>query len=185
MDPKETQVIDGSQHRWKTRTQVAERKTSLSIPPLVLEGVTATRVELNKRIVAALPEVKLADIQMNRNNGTSTLMAADVKSFNAMLTGGDKLTTGTERAQIRIPRSIQRIINTDKEAFVKLVDLDISEDDIRTELERNGFKIESIARLQKEDNLGPTLTIKVAFLRMQRTETPSSRLGFKSNTCIF
>ena len=161
--PRGNSSRSGSQHRWKTRTEVAERKTSLSIPPLALEGVIATRVELNKRIMAALPEVKLVDIQMNRNNGTFTLLAADVKSFNAMINGGDKLTTGTERAQIRIPRAIQHIINTDKEAFVKLVDLDISEDDIRTEVERNGFKIESIARLQKKDNLGPTLTIKVAF----------------------
>ncbi|CAF0918471.1 unnamed protein product [Didymodactylos carnosus] len=47
-------------------------KPDFSIAPLVLEGITATKVQLNKLILTQLPDAKLADIQLNRNTATST-----------------------------------------------------------------------------------------------------------------
>ncbi|CAF1104508.1 unnamed protein product [Didymodactylos carnosus] len=135
-----------------SQQQTAQLKSEFSIAPLVLEGLSSTRIELNKLIVTQLPEEKLSDIQLNRNNGSFTLYAADVKSFNLLLNGASKLRTGSEQATIRIPRSIQRILNMDKDAFVKNVDLDIEDDDIRTELSKNGFNVEKLSRLQKRGN---------------------------------
>ncbi|CAF1608452.1 unnamed protein product, partial [Didymodactylos carnosus] len=50
------------------RQPTTNSKSDFSIALLVLEGIGATRVEMNKLILTQLPDVKLAGIQLNRNN---------------------------------------------------------------------------------------------------------------------
>ena len=138
-------------------------KNPFTIAPLILEGHSATKSNLNKRILTKLPQAKLADIQENRKNGTFILLAADISSFNILLNSATNLAEGNETIKIYIPRSIQKILDADKEAYVKNVDLDIQEQDIREELEQNGFQIENLSRIFKKDNSGPTRTLKVTF----------------------
>lgn len=151
--------------------QITKPRPEFSIVPLVLEGLSTTKFELNKLIVTQLPDAKLSDIQLNRNNGTFTLHAADVKSFNILLNGTAKLSSANEKATIRIPRTIQRILDTEKDAFVKNVDLDIDENDITTELSKNGFVAEKVSRIQKKDNSGSTQTVKITFADSQNRDS--------------
>ena len=151
--------------------QITKPRPEFSIVPLVLEGLSTTKVELNKLIVTQLTEAKLSDIQLNRNNGTFTLHAADIKSFNVLLNGTAKLSSENEKATIRIPRTIQRILDTEKDAFVKNVDLDIEENDIATELSKDGFSAKKVIRLQKKDNSGSTQTVKITFADIQNRDS--------------
>ena len=74
---------------------------------------------------------KFNDIQLSRS-GAFTLYASDVSSFNRLLNDFTSILTanGHPGAKIFVPRSIQRIKDTEKVAFVKRVDLELPEDRI-------------------------------------------------------
>jgi hypothetical protein len=111
-----------------------------------------------------LPDVNVLNIQANRSN-TFTLYGNDVKSFKRLL---DELSTIIQTnenkcSSVYIPRSIQRIMESNKEAFVKLVDLEILDDDIKHTLDEQGFKYERITRLLNKEKI-PIKTIKITFI---------------------
>ena len=137
---------------------------SFSISPLILEGVkTTTKVELNSILKTHFSDVKVSDIQANRS-GTFTLQASDVKSFNRLL---NDLSThlnsnGQQQTVVYIPRSIQRILETDKTAFVKLIDLEITENEIKEALTTKKLEFQSVMRLFNKEK-APLKTVKIIF----------------------
>ncbi|CAF4073624.1 unnamed protein product, partial [Rotaria sp. Silwood1] len=70
---------------------------------------------------------------------------------------------GQSPAKIFVPRSIQKIKDTEKVAFVKRVDLKIPEKRIADSLEGNAFNVENVIRLASEEKNQPTQTIKITF----------------------
>jgi hypothetical protein len=157
-------------------------KTEFKIAPLILEGVTTNKIELNKFLQTHFAELKMTDIQANRA-GSFTLYATDVKSFNRLLTELPIILAdnGHQQATVYIPRTIQRILDTDKDAFVKYVDLDIKVEEIQTSLKENGFSAVNIVRISNKDNNGPSRTIKISFTDVQNRDTFSQvglQIGF-------
>jgi hypothetical protein len=73
------------------------------------------------------------------------------------------VSNGHGAAKIFVPRSIQRIKDTDKVAFIKKVDLEIPDDRITTALKDVGLRVESVVRLTNKDRSSPTRTVKVTF----------------------
>ena len=109
-------------------------------------------------------DVRIVDIQLNRA-GNFTLYAGDVSSFNRLL---NELTSilvakGQSAAKIYVPRSIQRIKDTETVAFVKRVDLELSVDRITEALKDVGLDVIDVIRLSSKDGNTPMRTIKITF----------------------
>ena len=139
-------------------------QSNFSIAPLILEGVKLAKLELNDLLKAHLPEAKLSDIQLNRA-GTFTLFSVDVPSFNKVL--NDLATIlknkGHPNAKTFVPRSIQRIKDTERVAFVKRVDLEIPDARIKQALKDVGLQTSNVDRLRSKDGNTPTRTVKITF----------------------
>jgi hypothetical protein len=143
-------------------TKASQR--NFSIAPLILEGVKLNKLQLNDIIKQQLDDVRISDIQLGRS-GIFTIYANDVQSFNRLL---NELTSilsskGEQAAKIYVPRSIQRIKDTDKVAFVKRVDLELPEDRITEALKAVGLDVTNVSRLTSKDGKTPTRTIKITF----------------------
>ncbi len=68
-----------------------------------------------------------------------------------------------QRSVVYIPRSIQRIMENIKEAFVKKVDVEISDDAIKRTLDEQAFKFVKITRLTNKEKM-LLKTVKIIFL---------------------
>jgi len=128
-----------------------------NMAPLILEGVKLNKLQLNDVIKQQLNDVRITDIQLARS-GNFTLYSRDVKSFNRLL--NDLTSTlsnqGEKTAKICVPRSIQRIKDTEMVAFVKRVDLEIPEDRMTEALKAVGLDVINVTRLTSKDGKTPT-----------------------------
>jgi hypothetical protein len=120
-------------------------QSKFSIATLILEGVPLNKLELNDMIKKHLADVKVFDIQLSRS-GIFTLYATDVNSFNRLLNDFTQIlaANGQTTTKIFVPRSLQRIKDTEKVAFVKRVDLEIPETRIPEALMETGFNVEGV-----------------------------------------
>ena len=143
-----------------------------AIAPLILEGTSLNKLQLNDMIKQHMSDIKLTDIQLNRA-GNFTLYACDVKSFNRLLNDLPVVlaTNNHPTAKLFVPRSIQRITDTEKVAFVKRVDLEIPEDRIKAALESIGLAVNNVARLVGKDGNTATRTVKVMFVDAENRNT--------------
>lgn len=139
-------------------------QSNMSIAPLILEGVKLAKMELNDMLKVLLPEARLSDIQLNKA-GSFTLSCVDVNSFNKVLKelAQTLQTKGHPNAKIFVPRSIQRIKDTERIAFVKRVDLEIPDARIKQALMEVGLQATNVDRLRSKDGNTPTRTVKVTF----------------------
>jgi hypothetical protein len=146
------------------KRQTTNIKPNFEVAPLIVEVESLTKVELNFLIKNHLPDVKVSNIQANRLNAF-TLYTNDVKSLNQLLNELSMIIQINEnqRSVIYIPRSIQKIMENNKEAFVKKIDLEISDDDIMQALDDQGFKYEKITRLTNKEKV-LLKTVKITFL---------------------
>ena len=152
--------------------KINQPKFLSSIPPLLLEGVNLTKMQVSDLIKQHLKDIRVLDIQLNRS-GMFTVYAGDVSSFNHIL---DKFaailaTQGQSNAKVYVPRSIQRIQDTEKVAFVKRVDLEIPEGSIKQALKDVGLAVADVARLTNRDKNTPTRTVKVTFTDAENRNT--------------
>ncbi|CAM4821881.1 unnamed protein product [Rotaria magnacalcarata] len=134
------------------------------IAPLILEGVKLNKMQVSDLIKKHLKDIRVHDIQLSRT-GMFTLYASDVNSFNRLLNEFTAIlaTNGRTSANLFVPRSIQRIKDTDKIAFIKRVDLEIPEDRITVALKDVGLDVTDVIRLKNKERNTPTQTIKVTF----------------------
>ncbi|CAF1132445.1 unnamed protein product [Didymodactylos carnosus] len=133
------------------------------LAPLILQGAQLDRYDLNKIIKTHLPTVRLTDIQCNKN-GTITMFAADVKSFNDILLELPKQKFGNAtNVKVFIPRTIQRVMDTEKQAFLKNVDVRITTDEIEQALTSVGLLVEKVERLKNHTKQHDGTTVKVTF----------------------
>ncbi|CAF1446819.1 unnamed protein product, partial [Rotaria sordida] len=162
----ETPTINKSQRSAivDEKQQSSNMKQQFKIAPLIVEVESLTKVKISHLIKTHLPDVRIMNIQANRSN-SFTLYANDVKSFNQLLVELPKVIQTNEKkcSSVYIPRSIQRIMENNKEAFVKMVDLEIMDEDIRRALDDQGFKYKKIIRLLNKEKT-PTKTIKITFI---------------------
>ena len=139
-------------------------QSKFAIAPLLLEGVKLNKLQLNDILKQSSSDIKLCDIQLSRA-GIFTLYAADVKSFNILL--NDLPTTlsaqGHTSAKVYVPRSIQRIQDTEKVAFVKRVDVELPEERISEALKHAGLEVTNVTRLCSREGNTPTRTVKITF----------------------
>ncbi|CAF0793248.1 unnamed protein product [Didymodactylos carnosus] len=138
-------------------------KPPAHLVPLILQGVKITRFQLSKLITKNMPDVKLTNIQSNKNN-TFTIFASDVNSYDRILRDLAKQKFDNENdVKVYIPRSIQKVLDADKQAFLKRVDVEITTPAIENALTAAGFKYEKLERLQNFKKDGPGTTVKLTF----------------------
>ncbi|CAM4823918.1 unnamed protein product [Rotaria magnacalcarata] len=127
------------------------------LPPLIIEGVKISKLQLNDLLKQHLNDVKIHDIQLSRA-GSFTLYASDVSSFNRLLNEFTIIlaANGQQAAKIFVPRSIQRIKDTEMVAFVKRVDLEIPDNRITEALTKVGLDVINVIRLTRKDGNAPT-----------------------------
>ncbi|CAF2127834.1 unnamed protein product [Rotaria magnacalcarata] len=119
-----------------------------------------------------LKDIRVNDIQLSRT-GMFTIYASDVSSFNRLLNEFTAIlaTNGQTSTKLYVPRSIQRIKDTDKIAFVKQVDLEIPEGRITVALKDVGLDVTDVIQLKNKERNTPTQTVKVTFTDAQNRNT--------------
>lgn len=151
---------------WVNRGQVEGNCTGskFMVAPLVVEGLKMGKIEFNDLLKNQLAEAKIKDIQLSKV-GTFTVYCVDAGSFNKVLNDlADVLKAkGNQQAKVFVPRSIQRIKDTEKLAFVKRVDIELSEDRIILAIRDSGFLVKSVERLRSREGNMPTRTLKITF----------------------
>ncbi|CAF2081023.1 unnamed protein product [Rotaria magnacalcarata] len=145
-------------------SQSKSSQPKFTIAPLIIEGVKISKLQLNDLLKQHLNDVKIHDIQLSRA-GLFTLYASDVSSFNRLLNEFTIIlaANGQQAAKIFVPRSIQRIKDTEMVAFVKRVDLEIPDNRITDALTKVGLDVVNVTRLNRKEGNIPTSTIKVTF----------------------
>ncbi|CAF3132770.1 unnamed protein product [Rotaria sp. Silwood2] len=116
--------------------------------------------------------IQVSHQQLSRS-GIFTLYATDISSFNRLLNEFSNIliANGELSASLYVPRSIQRIKDTEKVAFVKRVDLEIPEKRINDALKEVGLDVENVVRLTSKDGNHSTRTIKIIFKDVQNRNT--------------
>ncbi|CAF0997008.1 unnamed protein product [Rotaria sp. Silwood1] len=149
-----------------------EKQPNFSIAPLILEGVTLNKLQLDDIIKQHLKDLRISDIQLSRS-GIFTLYAIDVNSFDRLLNELTPIlaTNGQATAKIYMLRSIQRIKDTENVAFVKNVDIEIPESRITEALKDVGLDAVDVVRLTNKVKNMPTTTIKITFIDPQNRNT--------------
>lgn len=147
-------------------------KSNSGIAPLIIEGANLSKMQVSDLIKQQLKDICILDIQLSRS-GMFTVYAKDVKSFNRILNefAGILATKGQASAKVYVPRSIQRIKDTEKVAFVKRVDLEVPEGRITEALKDVGLEVIEVARLMKRDRTAPTQTVKITFSDVKNRNT--------------
>lgn len=150
----------------------AKVQSKFNIAPLILEGVKLNKLQLNDVIKQHLKDLRISDIQLSKT-GIFTLYASDVSSFNRLLNELTSVlaTNGQATAKIYVPRSIQRIQDTEKVAFVKNVDIEIPEGRITEALKHVGLDVTDVFRLKNKTTNMPTKTLKISFVDAQNRNT--------------
>ena len=174
VDNKAQQPATTQQNGHVGRSTIANKSSQpkFNIAPLILEGVKINKIQLNDILKQHLGEVKITDIQLSRT-GIFTLYSADVKSFNRLLNDLTAIleSNGQASAKVYVPRSIQRITDTEKVAFMKRVDLELPTDRISEALKTVGLDVTNVIRLAGKDGKTPTRTVKVTFSDAQNRNT--------------
>jgi len=170
--PRQSVTSNGVGHVVKNPLASQYSLSKFTIAPLIVEGVKLNKLELNDIIKQHMKDIKLSNIQLSRS-GMFTLYATDVKSFNRILNDFASIlaTNGQAGAKVYVPRSIQRIKDTEKVAFVKRVDLEIPENRIIEALKDVGLDATDVIRLTNKDRNMPTTTIKITFNDPQNRNT--------------
>ncbi|CAF2079750.1 unnamed protein product, partial [Rotaria magnacalcarata] len=145
-------------------SQSKSSQPKFTIAPLIIEGVKISKLQLDDLLKQHLNDIKIRDIQLSRS-GSFTLYASDVSSFNRLLNEFTIIlaANGQQEAKIFVPRSIQRIKDTEMVAFVKRVDLEIPDNRITEALTKVGLDVVNVTRLNRKDGNMPTSTIKITF----------------------
>ncbi|CAF2110066.1 unnamed protein product [Rotaria magnacalcarata] len=127
-------------------------QTKSPIAPLILEGAKLTKMQVSDLIKKHFKDIRVDDIQLS-HTGLFALYASDVSSFNRLFNEFTAIlaTNGQTSAKLYVPRSIQRIKDTDKIAFVKRVDLEIPEDRITIALKDAGLDVTDVIRLKNKE----------------------------------
>ena len=156
-------VLSVSQASLKTMT-AKPNQPCFSVAPLILEGAKLNKLQLNDLMKQHMGDCKVLDIQLSRN-GVFTLSLGDVQSFNKMLNELSTLLNSNGQAAVKVyvPRSIQRIKDTEKVAFVKRVDLELPEDRVMNALKQSGLDVVNVTRLTNREGNAPTRTLKITF----------------------
>ncbi|CAF1048952.1 unnamed protein product [Didymodactylos carnosus] len=156
----------------RTMTPAFEPKNQYQIAPLILTADEfLNRTQLNKLLVAHLPQVKLSNIQQNKNK-TFTLFPLGAAGFNKILNEFPvNQCANPQNVKVFLPKSTEKIQQIDKEAIIKHVDIEIPENEIAAELKHAGLSVISVYRFQNFTKSGPETTIKVTFSDIKDKET--------------
>ena len=96
------------------------KQSKLAIDLLSSEGPKLNKIQVSDLIKQYLKDIRISDTHLSRI-GAFTVHASDVDSFNWLLNEFTAILATNDRASAKsyVPRSVQRIKDTDKVAFVK------------------------------------------------------------------
>ncbi|CAF0956254.1 unnamed protein product [Didymodactylos carnosus] len=167
-----TNSRENTRHVGKSPFAGRTSQSKFNVAPLILEGVKVNKLQLNDLLKRHLNDVKVNDIQLSRS-GAFTLNASNVSLFNRLLNDFTTIISanGHPGAKLYVPRSIQRIKDTEKVDFVKRVDLELPEDRIVDALKAVDLDVINVIRLAGKKGKTPTRTIKITFSDVQNRNT--------------
>ena len=128
---------------------------------------------------AHLPNAKIENILKNQTN-LFTIQAQDVHTFNLLLTNFPKTAFSTDPNSILIyiPREIRQVFETEKIAFLKHVDQEITENEIEEALVESNFTFEKVQRIILKKDNRPTKSVKI-FLSDRHNRDTLVKSGLK------
>lgn len=154
-------------------SKTKKKQTEFRIAPLILRGISNfSKVQLSKTLKQNLPNAKIENILKSHDN-SFTIQAQDIPTFNLLLTNFPKAAFSTDPNQITIsvPRVIRQITETEKVAFLKHVDQEITERDIEEALFESNLSVEKVQRIVMKKENRPTNSVKVIFTDRRNRDT--------------
>lgn len=154
-------------------SKMKKKQTEFRIAPLILRGITNfTKVQLSKTLKQNLPNAKIENIFKNHDT-SFTIQAQDIPTFNLLLTNFPKTAFSTHPNDIKIsvPRAIRQITETEKVAFLKHVDQEITEQEIEEALFESHLSVEKVQRIVMKQQNRPTNSVKIIFTDRQNRDT--------------
>jgi len=162
--------IDGHQH---PPSKTKKKESAFKIAALIVKGLKdISKIQMSKTLKVHLPNAKIENILKSQTN-LFTIQAQDVHTFNQLLTNFPKTAFSTDpnNIAIYIPRTIRQVFETEKIAFLKHVDQEITDKEIEEALFESNFAFEKVQRIMLKKDNRSTKSVKIIFSDRSNRDT--------------
>ena len=174
----------------ETNGATAHEKNLFKVAPVIVKGLSNTsRRALDGAIREKLPDVKIDNIIYNQKTKLYTIQPVDIRSHQQLIDNFPKdIFPKDKNPSVFVPTSIRQVIESESVCFLKDVDLDYDEDELRQALQNEGIMIKQLARITRAtegtESRRPTMTVKVICKDKKNRDT-LLQTGLRISFCIF
>lgn len=193
--PMITSQKTNSKHREKTKQTDAKGATYHSdkpykVAPIIVKGLSNTsRKTLDSILRLKLPNLRIDNIIYNQNAKLYTIQPTDVHSYQELLNNFPKDSFPKDQTpSIYVPAAIRQVLESESVCFMKNVDLEFEEDELRQALGKEGIQTKHLERMTRPGDTAatrkPTMTIKIICSDKKNRDT-LLRAGLRISYCLF
>ena len=140
--------------RGKPMQTSSNRATVHSIPsfkvaPITVKGLSNTsRRSLDATLREKLPGLKIDNISFNPKAKLYTIQSTDVHTYQKLLNNFPTDSFANDKnPSIFVPSTIRQVVEVESVCFMKNVDLEFDEDELRQALSNDGIQIRQLERI--------------------------------------
>ena len=163
---------------------------SFKVAPVIVKGLSnISRRALDGILREKLPGVKIDNIIYNQRVKLYTIQPTDIHSYQQLLDNFPKDSFPKDKnPSVYVPASIRQVVESESVCFLKNVDIDFDEDELRQALQNEGIMIKQIDRITRPGegttSRKPTTTVKVICKDKKNRDT-LLRTGLRISFCLF
>lgn len=160
------------------------------VAPVVIKGLSNTsKRDLDGVLREKIPGMKIDNIIFNQKTKLYTIQPIDIHSYQQLLDNFPKESFPNDKnVALYVPSSIRQVIESESVGFLKEVDLEYDEDELRQALQNQGIQVKQLVRLTRPvegtSSRKPTTTVKV-ICKDKRNRDTLLRTGLRISFCIF
>lgn len=185
--------------KMKDRGKIAQQETNgattnakslYKVAPIIAKGLSnTTKRTLDEVLREKLPGVKIDNIIYNKTTKIFIIQPTDVQSYQQLLDKFPKEHFPNDKnPSVFVPSNIRQVIESESICFLKEVDIEYGENELRQALQNEGIQIKDLNRLTRTVEgtaiRKPTTTIKVICKDKKNRDT-LIRTGLRISFCIF
>lgn len=195
--PSQTTAKEKTEDRLRSNTRqtvsngdTAHYTKAFKVAPVIVKGLTNTsRRALDGVLREKLPGLKIDNIIFNQRTKIYTIQPTDIQSHQQLLDNFPKESFPNDKnPTLFVPTNIKQVIETESVCFMKDVDLDYDEEELKHALQNEGIHIKQLFRLTRPIEgttvRRPMTTVKVICKDKKNRDT-LLRTGLRISLCIF
>ena len=155
-----------------------------------MKGLSNTsRRTLDATLREKLPGLKIDNISFNPKAKLYTIQSADVNTYQKLLNNFPTDSFENDKnPSIFVPATIRQVLESESVCFMKNVDLEFDEDELRHALSKDGIQIKQLERITRPGDTRtsrkPTMTVKVVCKDKKNRDT-LLQTGLRISFCLF